>query len=218
MTHTLTCNLFSQSESLNSPCWWPRSSLAALHQTRDQILAEHLQDRRHLRRPAPGVHLPANGGVRVSVRGEESLVVGDRSPCTRSALARWKIWVEGSNKTKATLTGSKYEISFIATPPPAPQPSQSPLTLVTVVYRSWAHAGLSSGPLVVSSESGSLRGRTQITLILFFLVYSVHGLNVQLFLLRAAPKPSATRRQVASPATWNTGLFHLRVLPSTFDQ
>lgn len=51
----------------------------ALHKAWDQILAEHPQDSRHLRRPAPRVHLPTHGGLRVSIRGEESLLID--APC-----------------------------------------------------------------------------------------------------------------------------------------
>lgn len=49
--------------------------LAALHKARDQILAKHFQDWWHLWRSAPRVHLPTHGGLRVSIWGEDSLLI-----------------------------------------------------------------------------------------------------------------------------------------------
>lgn len=84
------------------------------------------------------------------------------------------------------------------------------------MYRSWAHAALSSGPLV-TSECGSLRGRTQITLIH---TPSSSSSSSTLstdqrcsFFSSRWQKAKCTRRQRARPATWNTGLFNLWALP-----
>lgn len=46
---------------------YPFFSFSALCETREQILANHCSDRRHLRRSAPRVHLPTHGGLRVSI-------------------------------------------------------------------------------------------------------------------------------------------------------
>lgn len=55
--------------------WSSVAYLAALHKAWDQILAKHFQDWWHLWRSAPRVHLPTHGGLRVSIWGEESLLI-----------------------------------------------------------------------------------------------------------------------------------------------
>lgn len=49
--------------------------LPAICEARDQVLAIHLQDRRHIRWPALGLHLPPYGCVRVTIWGEESFLM-----------------------------------------------------------------------------------------------------------------------------------------------
>lgn len=71
-THYLAYNLLL--ERVNSLSPFP-----AIREAWDQILAIHLQDWRHLRWPAPGLHLPPHGRVWVTIRGEESFLMTNAS-------------------------------------------------------------------------------------------------------------------------------------------
>lgn len=84
---------------LSSPSYFP-----ALHKAWDQILAEHLQDWWHLWRPAPRVHLPTHGVLRVSIRREESILID--APCSPAPMS-WPFKLK--NLTDLTLVFRRVE-------------------------------------------------------------------------------------------------------------